>query len=155
MSSAAAPGSVVVGVSPRTGSPAALNWASTYAALRNTTVIAVLAWRPPRAPAAPGGRPPGSLLSGDLSDPEAEAREQLARFVATALGPEHRVECRVVRGNEVSALLECGAGAELIVLGEPRPGRLASVRSGLVAPQVVLRASCPVVVMPSRAGAAD
>ncbi|HEV7205629.1 MAG TPA: universal stress protein [Jatrophihabitans sp.] len=145
---ATAPGSVVVGVSPRTGSPAALSWASTYAALRKTTVTAVLAWRPARPPAAPGGRPPGSLLSGDLPDPEREAEARLASFVAAALGPDHGVQCRVLRRNEVSALLECGAGAELIVLGEPSPGRLASVRAGLVAPQVIRRARCPVVVMP-------
>lgn len=152
---AAAPGSVVVGVSPRTGSPSALNWAGTYAALRNVSVTAVLAWRPTRAPAAPGGRPPGSLLSGDLPDPERDAEARLAGFVAAALGPDHGVQCRVIRGNEVSALLECGAGAELIVLGEPSPGRLASVRAGLVAPQLILRARCPVVVMPgghARAG---
>lgn len=142
---------VVVGVSPRTGSPSALNWAGTYAALRSSSVTAVLAWRPARAPAVPGGRPPGSLMSVDRSDPEGEAKERLARFVTDALGPDHAVECRVVRGNEVSALLECGAGAELLVLGEPSAGRLASVRAGLVAPQLFLRATCPVVVMPAGA----
>jgi nucleotide-binding universal stress UspA family protein len=51
----------------------------------------------------------------------------------------------------VSSLLQCGADAQLLVLGEPRPGRLASVRASLVAPQLVMRSTCPVVVMPNAA----
>jgi hypothetical protein len=38
-----------------------------------------------------------------------------------------------------------------VVVGEPRAGRLASMRAGLVAPQLVLKAVCPVVVMPNAA----
>jgi nucleotide-binding universal stress UspA family protein len=146
--SAAMTGPVVVGVSPRTGSPSALRWAADYARLRGAQLVAVLAWHPTRAPAAPGGRPPGSLLTGGLSDPEREATQKLGEFVAAALGADHGVDCRAVRGNEVSALLESGAGADLLVLGEPRSGPMAAVRTGLVAPQLVGRASCPVVVMP-------
>lgn len=150
--SAAAAAPVVVGVSPRTGSPSALRWAADYALLRQAPMVAVMAWRPPRPPAAPGGRPPGSLLSGELSDPERQAVEQLEGFVTGALGANSGVECKAVRGNEVSALLEAGAEAQLLVLGEPRPGRMASVRTGLVAPQLVTGATCPVVVMPNSAG---
>jgi nucleotide-binding universal stress UspA family protein len=142
------PGPVVVGVSPRTGSPSALLWAAAYARLRGAKLIAVLAWHAARPPAAPGGRPPGSLLSGELPDPEGEAQTRLEAFVTAALGVGNGVDCRVVRGNEVSALLECGANAELLVLGEPTAGRMGSVRAGLVAPQLVLRSTCPVVVMP-------
>ncbi|MFN2559699.1 MAG: universal stress protein [Jatrophihabitans sp.] len=151
--SAASAAPVVVGVSPRTGSPSALRWAADYALLRQAPMVAVMAWRPPRAPAAPGGRPPGSLLSGGLPDPEHEAAEQLEGYVTAALGKGHGVECKTVRGNEVSSLLEAGAEAQLLVLGEPRPGRMASVRTGLVAPQLVTGATCPVVVMPNSAGA--
>ncbi len=138
--------SVVVGVSPTTGSPVALRWAADEAALRSVPLHAVMAWRPPRPPGAPGGRPPIGLVSGD---PAAEAEEALREHVRTALGPAADVECSVVRGSAVSALLSAAADARLLVIGEPRPGRLNSVRASLVAPQVVLRASCPVVVMPA------
>jgi nucleotide-binding universal stress UspA family protein len=144
-------GPVVVGVSPRTGSPTALNWAADYALRHDSQVIAVMAWHPTRPPAAPGGRPPSALMSGDLPDPERDAGAKLEGYVTAALGKKHGVECRVVRGNAVSSLLQCGAGAQLLVLGEPRPGRMASVRAGLVAPQLVMRSTCPVVVMPNSA----
>ena len=54
-----------------------------------------------------------------------------------------------MHGSEVNALLSSARGAHLLVVGEPRPGRLASMMSSLTAPQVVLKAECPVVVMPS------
>jgi nucleotide-binding universal stress UspA family protein len=152
--SAASGAPIVVGVSPRTGSPSALRWAADYAQLRQAPMIAVMAWRPTRATGggAPGGRPPASLMGGDLPDPERDAMEGLQAYVTAALGKKHGVECKAVRGNAVSSLLEAGAGAQLLVLGEPRPGRMASVRTGLVAPQLVTGATCPVVVMPNVAG---
>jgi nucleotide-binding universal stress UspA family protein len=149
--SAATGAPIVVGVSPRTGSPSALRWAAEYAELRGAPMIAVMAWRPTRPPAAPGGRPPSSLMTGEASDPEREATDRLKAFVAAALGKKHGVDCQAVRGTAVSALRQAGAAAQLLVLGEPRPGRMASVRTGLVAPQLVTGASCPVVVMPNPA----
>jgi nucleotide-binding universal stress UspA family protein len=149
--SAASGGPVVVGVSPRTGSPTALRWAADYAQLRQAPMIAVMAWRPSRPPAAPGGRPPGALLSGDVPDPERDAGERLQEYVTAALGKKHGIDCRAIRGNAVSSLLEAGTEAQLLVLGEPRPGRMGSVRTGLVAPQLVTGAPCPVVVMPNHA----
>jgi nucleotide-binding universal stress UspA family protein len=142
-------GPIVVGVSPTTGSPAALRWAADEARLRRTEVRAVLAWRPPRAPAAPAGRPPATVVSVASTDYAAEAETALRGFVSVALGSEDAVECRAVRGSAVSALLAASADAQLIVLGEPRPGRLASVRASLVAPQLLYRANCPVVALPA------
>jgi hypothetical protein len=55
---------------------------------------------------------------------------------------------RAVRGNAVSALLSSADDAQLIVVGEPRPGRVAAVRASLVAPVLVAQAECPVVAMP-------
>jgi nucleotide-binding universal stress UspA family protein len=143
---------IVVGVSPTTGSPAALRWGADEARMRGVGLRAVLAWRSPRPPAAPGGRPPAttSVGSGDYAG---DAETALRDFVATALGTADGVECMVVKGSEVNALLTAASGADLLVVGEPRPGRLASMVSSLVAPQVVLKAECPVVVMPSAAGA--
>ena len=72
-------------------------------------------------------------------------------FVDGALGFPADVDCEVVKGNAVNALLTAARGAQLLVVGEPRPGRLDNVRASLVAPQVVLKARCPVVVMPAAA----
>jgi nucleotide-binding universal stress UspA family protein len=139
--------SIVVGVSPTTGSPSALRWAAAEAKLRNLPLRAVMAWRVPRPAGAPGGRPPASNVTA--SEYEGNADEQLRGFVQRALGSDADVDCVVVQGSEVNALLSSARGAHLLVIGEPRPGRLASMMSSLTAPQVVLKAECPVVVMPS------
>lgn len=141
-------GPVIVGVSPSTGSPNALRWGADEARMRKTSVRAVLAWRPPRTPTAPAGRPP-AVSATEPEEAEQDARERLAEFVRAAGVDGVPVECDAVRGGAVQALLSASDGAELLVLGEPRPGRLASVRTSLVAPQVVLHARCPVVVLPS------
>jgi nucleotide-binding universal stress UspA family protein len=139
---------IVVGVSPTTGSPTALRWAAEEAKLRNVPVRAVLAWRPPSAPAASGGRPPAGTAFAASNDYEGDAERTLREYVTTALGSDDAVECVAVRGGAVKALLSTATGADLLVIGEARSGRLASERSArLVAPRVVLKAPCPVVVM--------
>jgi nucleotide-binding universal stress UspA family protein len=139
---------IVVGVSPTTGSPNALRWAAAEAQLRNLPLRAVMAWRAPRPPGASGMRPPATpaVASDDYGR---DADERLRGFVAGALGADTNVECVVVHGSEVNALLSSARGAQLLVIGEPQPGRLASMMSSLTAPHVVLKAECPVVVMPS------
>ncbi|MGH8959749.1 MAG: universal stress protein [Jatrophihabitantaceae bacterium] len=144
-------GPIVVGVSPTTGSPNALRWAAEEAELRGAPLMAVLAWRPPRAPAAPAGRPSTTALSGATADHAKIAEEALHGFVTVALGRVGKTRCRAVKGTAVTALLEAASDAQLLVVGEPRAGRLASVRASLVAPQVVVKASCPVVAMPGAA----
>jgi nucleotide-binding universal stress UspA family protein len=143
---------IVVGVSPTTGSPAALRWGAAEARLRGVGLRAVLAWRTPRPPGAPGGRPPATTSVGS-DDYAGDAEAKLHEFVSTALGSDEGVECVVVKGTEVNALLTAASGADLLVVGEPRSGRLASMVNSLVAPQVVLKADCPVVVMPAAAAA--
>jgi nucleotide-binding universal stress UspA family protein len=111
---------------------------------------AVMAWRNPRAPGVAGTRPP--IPAGATGDERAlEAEESLREFVINALGSVADVDCSVVHGNEVDALLSAANDAELLVVGEPRPGRLSSMRASLVAPQVVFKAGCPVVVIPAAA----
>ena len=141
-------GPVVVGVSPTTGSPKALRWAADYARTHGMPLLAVMAWRPPRPAAVPGGRPPVAMAGMVATDAEQDADAQLRDHVAAALTDVEGVECRAVRGSAVSALLRAAADAQLLVIGETRTGRAGNVRTGLVAPQVVLRAACPVVVMP-------
>lgn len=139
---------VVVGVSPTTSSPDALRWGVEHARLMEVPVRAVLAWRPPRPAGAPGGRPPVTTYAGE--DPAELAADMLEAAITEALGSTtDGVDRRVARGGAVQVLLDESRDAHLLVLGAPRPGRLGAVRTGLVAPQLVLRASCPVTVMPS------
>ncbi len=155
----AAPNAVVVGVSPTTGSPNALRWAAAEARLRDAPLRAVMAWRPPRPAGVSGTRPPATM-SQVGRDYAADAAQQLREFVAHALdgtddvGEQHvaaaDVHCEVVKGSAVTALLASARDAQLLVIGEPRTGRVSQVRASLVAPQVTLRAHCPVVVLPGR-----
>jgi nucleotide-binding universal stress UspA family protein len=152
----AAPNAVVVGVSPTTGSPNALRWAAEEARLRSAPLRAVMAWRPPRPPGPAGTRPPAGLTQIGR-DHAADAEQELRDYVAAALGAhvlgadaagDVPVQCEVVRGTAVTALLTSARDAQLLVIGEPRAGRVRNVRTSLVAPQVMLRAACPVVVLP-------
>jgi nucleotide-binding universal stress UspA family protein len=139
---------IVVGVSPTTGSPSALRWAAEEAKLRKVPVRAVLAWRPPRPPGVSGSRPLAGTAFAASSDYAGDAERTLREYVTTALGSDEGIECLAVRGGPVNALLTTATGADLLVVGEPRSSRLASERSArLVAPRVVLKAPCPVVVM--------
>jgi len=143
---------VIVGVSPSTGSPDALRWGWEHARQLELPVRAVMAWRPPRPPGAPAGRPPVTTYADE--DPEAMATQRLQAAITNALGTSDGIDCRAVHGAVVAALLRAARDAHVLVVGAPRPGRLASVRTGFVAPQLVLRAPCPVVVMPSAANVA-
>lgn len=145
-------GPIVVGVSPTTGSPDALRWAADEAHLRGTKLRAVLAWRPLRAPLAAGGRPPVGLTQA-ATDPAGDAEQMLRGFVVAALGSDDGVDCTAVKGSAVHALLAAADDAQMIVVGEPRPGRVAAVRASLVAPVLVAQANCPVVAMPGAVGA--
>lgn len=143
--------SIVVGVSPTSGSPNALRWGAEEAALRGVPLVAVMAWRAPRAPAAPGGRPPVTVASTASTSYGRDAMAALLGYIDDALGTDAKVECRVVKGTAANALLTVSGDAQLLVLGEQRSGRLGSVKTSLLAPHLVLKASCPVVVLPADA----
>lgn len=140
---------IVVGVSPITGSPQALRWAAEEARLRNVSVRAVLAWRMPSPAAAPAGRPPGGSSQTSDGNYLAAAELALREHVRSALGDAPAVECVVTRGNAVNGLLSHAEDADLIVIGETEESRMSNVRAGLATPRLLGRAKCPVVVMPS------
>jgi Universal stress protein family len=139
---------IVVGVSRRTGSVEALRWAAAEAQLRNARVLAVTAWRGPRPPAAPGGRPPAVSVSPIEEAFELE-EQRLLDHLTSVLGDltELGVEFSLRRGAASTVLLAAAVGAQLLVLDSPKEGRSTLAKS-LIAPQVVFRAPCPVVVMP-------
>jgi nucleotide-binding universal stress UspA family protein len=142
---------VAVGVSARTGSPLALRWAVDLAAKLDGQVRAVMAWRLPRPPAAPPGVHPPAVSGVSAEQAERDAKQRLAQYVAAAVGDARQVEQVVMRGGPVGVLLKVAAEVDLLVVDSPRPARLATMSAKLVAPRLVYRCPCPVVVMPALA----
>ncbi|GAB7190898.1 hypothetical protein NUM3379_16050 [Kineococcus sp. NUM-3379] len=138
---------VVVGVSSRSGSPSALQWAAEHAAAVGGHVRAVLAWRPPRPPVTSGNRPPAVSTLAD-QDPQRAAEERLEGLLRAALGEDHAVQAVAVRGAARPVLLRESREADLLVLDSPRAAKLVTPGAKLLAPQLVFSAACPVVVMP-------
>jgi len=139
---------IVVGVSRRTGSPEAVRWAMAEARLRDTQVLAVTAWRGPRPPAAPGGRPPAILPHEDAF---AEEEQRLATELASHVGGDLAglgITFSLRHGKAAAVLLEAAVGAQLLVLDSPRSGNASTLGKSLIAPKVVFSAPCPVVLMP-------
>ncbi|CAN5624443.1 hypothetical protein BH10ACT8_BH10ACT8_12750 [soil metagenome] len=145
---------IVVGVSRRTGSPDALRWAAAEAQLRHTRVLAVTAWRPPRAPAAAAGRPPvvGSTAPDDAFTVE---EQRLRAEVAATLGGDldlMRVEYGIRRGTPTAVLLAAARTAQLLVLDSPRTGTLSTLGKSWIVPQILAKSPCPVILMPATIG---
>ncbi|MDQ1745368.1 MAG: hypothetical protein QOE23_3707 [Pseudonocardiales bacterium] len=139
---------IVVGVSRRTGSPEAVRWAVAEARMRNTTVLAVTAWRGPRPPTAPAGRPPAILPHEEAF---AEEEQRLATELAAQFGGDLAgtpITFSLRRGKAAAVLLEAAVGAQLLVLDSPRSGNASTLGKSLIAPKVVFSAPCPVVLMP-------
>ncbi len=141
---------IVVGVSAVTGSRAALQWAVHEARLRRgrVRVKAVMAWRGSGLPGGAPGRLPGlSVVEGA---PTAASTERLlGEFVTEALGADHGVELDAVEGAALDVLLEQSRGAALLVLDSPAVAKLYDRGARKLAPEIIYRADCPVVVMPA------
>jgi len=139
---------IVVGVSRRTGSIDAVRWAVAEAQLRQTRVLAVTAWRGPRTPAAPGGRPP-AVPAVPVEQAFTEEAERIVERLSAAVGDLDALGVRFAlrRGSPTTVLLAAAVGAQLLVLDSPRAGRSTLAKS-LIAPQLVFQAPCPVVLMP-------
>jgi len=139
-------GAVVVGVSPTSGSPAALHWGAAEAERRGARLVALSAWRSARAPIAPGGRPPA--ITYDAAQAIAEARDRLTDQVRTALGGEAQVSTEVIHGSTFRVLLQASETADLLVLDAPR--RLELPEGPTLAHRLIYAAECPVVIMPPK-----
>jgi hypothetical protein len=134
--------SVVVGVSPKTGSPAALRFAAEEARRRGTDLRAVTAWRPSSPPMTSGARPPATSY-----DPQEEFEDALRRLqgqVRGVLGEDGAARAEVIHGGKVRVLLQAAETADLLVLDAPRRPRLGPV----LAHRLIYVAECPVITMP-------
>ena len=138
---------IVVGVSPVTGSRAALQWAVQEARLRRGRVRAVMAWRGFGLPGGAPGRVP-ALEIIDASPRQRLAERTLSEFVADALGEDHDVELRAVEGKAKNVLLKEAENAALLVLDSPAVAKLYEPSARRLAPHLIYRSACPVVVMP-------
>lgn len=140
-------GPIVVGISRRTGSPTALAFAVAEARLRGTSVLAVAAWRPPRPPGVPAAKPVGFPPVSPASVWADESERQRARLLQQVGDGAELVTFELRRGAPAPVLLDAAEGAQLLVLDPPRAGNLTTIPKTWLAPSIVLRAACPVVVM--------
>lgn len=135
---------VVVGVSPTSGSVAALRWGADEARRRGAKLVALRAWRSPLPPMTAGARPPAVSRNEDaeLSDAMAELQDH----VRTVLGDGVKVTCQLTHGSALSVLLQASKFATMLVLDVPQ--RTDFSQTPLLAHRLVYQAECPVLVMP-------
>lgn len=135
---------IVVGVDGSPASEAALRWALAMQAGTGSPVRAVMVATPPVVPV--------SSLDGWAAFPEPDpfdAAVLLQRTVNRAVAdPAARaaIEQRVVMGGVMDSLLDQAGDASLLVIGQT--GRSLGRRLLSTARQVVVKAPCPVVVVP-------
>jgi nucleotide-binding universal stress UspA family protein len=135
---------VIVGVDNSEASKAALRLAAQEARWRQASLVAVSAYELPISP--PGGFP-GSAMHTQ-SEERAAAEADLRATVDHELGAEAgQASVRVSAGLAGRVIIEAAreAHAQLIVLAT-HPGR--SVMPGTVSQYVLLRARCPVTLVP-------
>ena len=145
---AARRGRVVVGVDASRDSAAALRFALEEAAWRGAEVLALYAWQI----SAP-------IDAGALSDPTYVVEHRFAAHIAEkhvqAMVEEARTDAvadvparaLAVEDNPVHALLQAGAGADLVVVGSRGRGGFAGLLLGSVSQGVLHHADGPVVVV--------
>ncbi|MCC5579380.1 universal stress protein [Microtetraspora sp. AC03309] len=135
---------IVVGVDGSPANAAAIDFAFSEAALHDTELHAVHAWR--------------GLVAGGGFEAAASVQEEdglrgmLTESVAEAARrhPDVKVTEHVVNGHPVEVLKEASAGAGLLVVGARGRSGLAGLVLGSVSNALLQHADCPVAVVPAR-----
>jgi nucleotide-binding universal stress UspA family protein len=139
-------GPIVVGVDGSDFGAAALKFALQEAALRNTTVRAVTAYRTPELAV-----PVKPEFSKELQEStEAEAAEITSRtlpYSRAAQTQQVEVEQVTAEGRPADVILEHAADAQLIVVGSHGKGMIRRLILGSVSRQVLLDSERPVAVI--------
>jgi hypothetical protein len=145
---------IVVGISRRTGSPEAVTFAIEQAQLLGASVLAITAWRQPRPVGAAGGKPlaiqettPAAIWAREQDRLAVRLQEQIGKPLAEAA-----VTFELRRGQPAAVLLAAAHTARLLVVDSPRAGNLTTIPKSWIAPEIIFRADCPVVVMPAQRG---
>jgi nucleotide-binding universal stress UspA family protein len=134
---------IVVGVDGSPASDTAVEWAAAEAARRGVP-LEVLHTAPARVGSAAAGEPHDDAEIEDVLD-DAVRRARTAH-------PRISVLTRSERKDPASALVECSADADLVVVGAHGKGLLARMLVGSVSHRVVSHAQCPVVVVHREVG---
>jgi nucleotide-binding universal stress UspA family protein len=135
---------IVVGVDGSKASHRALAWVVELARATRAIVQVVHAWTIPAL-----GADPFTQALADSRTLETQARRELRLVVEVAdeRGLVSPIECTVVRGEPVRALLDAAKGADLLVVGSRGLGD-GDAPAGSVSHGVIGGAPCPVVVVP-------
>ncbi len=141
-------GHIVVGVSPTTGSQAALRRAAEEAHLRGLDLRAITAWTLPVSSGSPGIRPP-AIEPRTPAEWQAEVERGLAAAVRQALGDAGEVTCLAVRGATAKVLLAAAERAQMLVLGPPHPHGAETVLPWARPSRLISMARCPVLIVPA------
>ncbi len=133
---------IVVGVDGTDGGRRALRWALHEAAVRGSTVQAVMSWRWDTADPTESTEQARESAERTLRD---EIAEQTAAVPASA---GVTVAAEVVEGRAADVLCRAAQEADLLVLGSHGHDRVYHTVLGSTAQECVESAECPVVVIP-------
>jgi nucleotide-binding universal stress UspA family protein len=137
---------VVVGIDSREASKPALEWAAAEAARRGAILQVVHSWSIPVGPGSVYGYP----IWPDIEACRQGALDEVATTAAelTAAHPDLVVETIVAEGNPSHVIHEQAEGADLVVVGRHRAGRLARLLTGSTSEATVRHMDCPLVIVP-------
>lgn len=136
-------GGIAVGIDGSEASKVAIAFAAREASLRGLPLIAVYAWMPPLTPGLE------YLWSEELVSAQASAAEEAIAIGVAGLAekyPDLTIERRIVQSPPVTALIQVGEQADMLVVGSRGRGGLSRLLLGSVSHGVLQALPCPVVV---------
>lgn len=134
---------IVVGVDGSEASQLAIAWAAEEASTRGVPLIATYAWMPPLTPGLE------YLWSEELVNAQQAAAEEAIAIATAGLAeryPDIEIRREIVQAPPVTAILQTGEQAEMIVLGNRGRGGFSRLLLGSVSHGVLQALPCPTIV---------